>query len=157
MAKANKENVQALRNAARKLRSQERYEWGHMGRCNCGYLAKEITKLSDAEIHQLAMEKAGDWRDQLREYCPQSGIAMDVIIDIMVDAGFTTAELMQLERLENPEILNKIGKNNFLNYNNSSDVALYLEAWAALLEGNLINKDIAVEKEADRSSQLMYV
>lgn len=134
MAKASVENVRALRRAAAKLLNEGKYEWGHMGRCNCGFLARELTTLSDVEIHQLAMEKPGDWRDQLRDYCPQSGMAMDVVIDLMLDEGFTQTELIELERLENKEILRSIGHGVNLNYNNSSDVAIYLNAWADLLE-----------------------
>jgi len=135
MATASKSNIKALRKAAKKMRNQDRYEWGHMGRCNCGFLAREVTNLTDAEIHQLAMEKSGDWAQQLRDYCPQSGIAMDVIIDIMLSEGFTVAELSQLERLESPEILALLPYNNRnLSHNSAQDAALYLETWATLLE-----------------------
>jgi len=141
MATASNSNIKALRKAAKKLRDQEKYEWGHMGRCNCGFLAREVTKLTDAEVHQLAMEKSGDWAQQLRDYCPQSGIAMDVIIDIMISEGFTVAELSQLERLESPEVLALLPQNKrSLSHNNAQDAALYLETWAELLQRKFISE-----------------
>jgi len=156
MTKASLENISALKKAAQKLRSKERYEWGHMGRCNCGFIAKEITKLSDAEIHQLAMEKSGDWREQLREYCHQSGIAMDVIIDIMVAEGFAVSDLIQLERLENTAIRRAISPAiPQLDYNNPLHVASYLDAWACLLEADYATNDaISIEKNINQYSKV---
>jgi hypothetical protein len=41
MAKATPEFIQALRSAIAKLEKSDDYQWGHMGSCNCGYLAQE--------------------------------------------------------------------------------------------------------------------
>ena len=43
--------MRALRATADRLAAPDaRYEWGHMGGCNCGHLAQTVTTLSRAEI-----------------------------------------------------------------------------------------------------------
>ena len=80
MATANLPLVDALRRTARKLASGASYQWGHMGSCNCGNLAQELTRLTKAEIHAFAMQGRGDWREQVEEFCPTSGLPMDLLI-----------------------------------------------------------------------------
>jgi glutaredoxin-related protein len=61
--------IMAIRSAAVKLESSTIYQWGHMGACNCGFLAQEVTKLTKEEIHARAMMRHGDWTEQLNDYC----------------------------------------------------------------------------------------
>jgi len=63
MARPTPELIDALRRTARKLENGAPYQWGHMGGCNCGNLAQEITKLSKDQIHAYAMQRYGDWND----------------------------------------------------------------------------------------------
>ena len=67
MAKATPFLIEAIRNTARSLEKSEKYQWGHMGSCNCGHLAQELTRLNASEIHQRAMQKYGDWNEQLND------------------------------------------------------------------------------------------
>ena len=51
MAIANPKLIKALRDASSKLNdTSTEYEWGHMGRCNCGQLVQTLTGWSDKEI-----------------------------------------------------------------------------------------------------------
>lgn len=143
MAHANLKIVNALRKTALALENGNRYEWGHMGSCNCGNLAQTITSFTRAEIQQYALQKRGDWSDQLLDYCPTSGYPMDMIIERMVDYGFSAQDLRHLEWLSDSEILNFIGV-PFLNRNLKSDTILYLNAWANMLETKL--QPIAAKK-----------
>lgn len=136
MAHANLKIVNALRKTALALENGNRYEWGHMGSCNCGNLAQTITSFTRAEIQQYALQKRGDWSDQLLDYCPTSGYPMDMIIERMVDYGFSAQDLRHLEWLSDSEILTFIGV-PFLNRNLKSDTILYLNAWANMLETKL--------------------
>ena len=43
MARPSRRLIDALRATARRLEDGARYEWGHMGRCNCGHLAQTLT------------------------------------------------------------------------------------------------------------------
>ncbi len=130
--------IQALRKTALQLENGNRYEWGHMGSCNCGNLAQTITSFSRAEIQKYALEKRGDWSEQLIDYCPTSGYPMDLIISKMIEFGFTRQDLRHLEWLSDDIVLSRTGK-PFLNRNLKSDTILYLKSWADLLEDQLID------------------
>ena len=131
--------ISALRKTAAELENGNRYEWGHMGSCNCGNLAQTITNFSRAEIQKYALEKRGDWTNQLLDYCPTSGYPMDLIIERMLDFGFSQLDLRNLEWLSDDKILAKINV-TFLNRNLKSDTILYFKTWANLLEDQIIDK-----------------
>ncbi|MGY6744844.1 MAG: hypothetical protein ACXIUQ_19065 [Cecembia sp.] len=142
MARVSANLIAAFRRTIHKLRQNAPYEWGHMGACNCGNLAQEITQLSKGEIHQFAMEKSGDWNDQLIDYCPTSGYPMDLMITKMIEAGLTIDELKHLERLSDAKVLAQIPlpKRHHLKKNVKEDVILYLETWCLMLENEWLNK-----------------
>lgn len=131
--------ARVIREAARKLESSTAYQWGHMGLCNCGFLAQQITSLSKAEIHRRAMLRHGDWSEQLNDYCATSGLPMDDLITELLDFGFTRSELAHLERLSDPQVLEVLPKTRrHVIHNNKADVVIYMNAWADLLEGTVL-------------------
>lgn len=133
--KRNSNKIQILRNTATRLAASQHYAWGHMGSCNCGHLAQEVTQLSKADIHAYAMQRYGDWSTQVREYCPSSGLPIDWIIEQLLQEGFTTRELHELEGLENDQVLKFLaGGKRWLARNKREDVVDYLHAWATMLE-----------------------
>lgn len=136
MAKTTLDIVNALRSASKRIKTEGNYQWGHMGACNCGYVAQEITKLSKGEIHQYAMKGYGDWTEQVEAFCPTSDFPMDLLISEMIAAGFSLEDLVNLERLKDREVLKRISSDKRMNlrHNNAGDVALYLDTWAGLLE-----------------------
>jgi hypothetical protein len=135
MAKPCPEVILALRATAKQLESSSSYEWGHMGACNCGFLAQTVTSLKKEEIHRRAMQGRGDWNEQLNDYCPTSGLPMDDLISELLHAGFDSEDLKHLERLSSPTVLRSLplGSRDF-HHNIKADVVQYLRAWAALLE-----------------------
>ncbi len=141
MATISIELIQALRNAAKKIEASNQYQWGHMGLCNCGFLAQEITNLRKEEIHTSAMQRYGDWNEQLNDYCPTSGLPMDNLISAMLDFGFDSDDLKHLERLSDSEVLGALpfGERN-LKQNIKTDVVTYLNTWAKVLESKLIER-----------------
>lgn len=133
--------IDALRKTANQLQNGSRYEWGHMGSCNCGNLAQTITSFTRAEIQKHALEKRGDWSEQLIDYCPTSGFPMDLIIEKMIDFGFSKQDLRHLEWLSDTVIVTEVLKNKsitHLNRNSKHDTILYMKTWANLLEDQLI-------------------
>lgn len=144
MARPSIELISCIRAAARKIEVSEQYQWGHMGACNCGFLAQEVTRHSKDEIHRSAMMRHGDWSEQLNDYCPTSGLSMDNIISDLVAIGFDIDDLRHLEYLSDQEILRSLpqGENN-LHFNIKAEVVQYLYAWADLLEGKLL-QDITI-------------
>lgn len=141
MARADLKIIQALRNTAKRLNEGSPYMWGHMGSCNCGNLAQEITKLSKADIHAYAMRGKGDWSEQLNDYCPGSQLPMDLLIFELLSFGFSTEDLQALEYLSNPTVLERLPlEKRHLRRNYKDDVVVYLNEWANMLEEQLLDQ-----------------
>lgn len=142
MALPNLKLIEAMRKTARKLQKGASYEWGHMGKCNCGNLAQEITSMTEHEIHNHAMmTRQGDWSEQTAEYCVNGHLPMDVMISSLLDTGLRLEDLKHLENLSDPEILRKMPfEKRYLQQNVREDLILYLETWANLLEESLLNQ-----------------
>jgi hypothetical protein len=143
MAKESVELISAIRRAANRLEQSNHYQWGHMGACNCGFLAQEITRLRKEDIHRRAMMGHGDWTEQLNDYCPTSGLPMDDLISELLAAGLSTDDLKHLERLSDPLVLRamqSVKPNSQPHHNRKSDVSLYMHTWANVLEAKLIDK-----------------
>ena len=133
--------IGAIRATAHVLEQSNDYQWGHMGCCNCGFLAQRITSLKKSQIHSFAMQRHGDWTEQLNDYCPSSGMPMDDLISDMIEFGFDTDELKNLERLSDRRILDSLPDGNrFLRFNVKHDVIIYLNAWASLLEEEFVSQ-----------------
>jgi hypothetical protein len=144
MAIPNPALIAAIEKTIFKLKSGSPYQWGHMGSCNCGNLAQELTKLEKGEIHSYAMQRHGDWNEQLIDYCPTSGYPMDLMISKMLGFGLSISDLSHLERLSDPVVLSQIDieKRNSLTKNRKDDVIFYMSTWANLLRKNwLIEND----------------
>jgi hypothetical protein len=140
MATASLEIIEALRSTASALEKSNTYQWGHMGACNCGFLAQQITRLKKEDIHQRAMQGHGDWSEQLNDYCPTSGLLFDDLISTMLAFGFDRDDLKHLERLSDARILRHLSlEQRNLQYNKRDDVVLYLRTWAEALENELLD------------------
>lgn len=155
MAKPTLLLIRAIRNAAKNLHQSSAYQWGHMGSCNCGFLAQEITRLSKSEIHERAMMKQGDWTEQLNDYCPTSGLLMDDLITEMLEAGLDTDDLKHLERLSDPIVLQRFPESSrHLTHNLKIDVIAYMNMWANLIEDELTEQieisDLNIVKTSGR-------
>lgn len=138
MAVATLNLIDTLRQTAKKLEGSTHYQWGHMGLCNCGFLAQKITRLRKDEIHQRAMERYGDWNEQLNDYCPDSGMRMDDLISEMLVFGFDVCDLKHLEKLSDPYVLQALPlEERNLRHNCREDVVIYLRTWALRLEQDL--------------------
>ncbi|WP_111669532.1 hypothetical protein [Algoriphagus litoralis] len=157
MASANPSLIDAIEKTVQKLSNGAAYQWGHMGACNCGNLAQELTHLSKADIHRYAMQKHGDWNEQLLDYCPSSGYPIDLMISTMLDFGLTLEDLANLEKLSDPLILAQIPieKRDQLNKNSREDVILYMETWAKLLREKWITENYSlIESELEKKLEL---
>ena len=139
MAKRTLSVIEVLRSTAFALENRSDYQWGHMGSCNCGFLAQEITNLRKNEIHGYAMQRCGDWSEQLHDYCATSGLPMDDLITKMIEFGFDTVDLKHLERLSDHHVVKTLPREEqHLKHNVKADVVKYLKAWANVLEGRLV-------------------
>jgi hypothetical protein len=140
MATKSPEIIEVLRSTASTLEKSNAYQWGHMGACNCGFLAQQITHLKKEDIHQRAMQGHGDWSEQLNDYCPTSGLLFDDLISTMLAFGFDRDDLKHLERLSDARVLRNLSvEQRNLQYNKRDDVVLYLRTWADALENELLD------------------
>jgi hypothetical protein len=138
MANATPAVISAIRQTSQNLKNNEAYQWGHMGACNCGHLARVVTPFTKAEIHQYAIAtREGDWSEMVQEYCAVSNAPIDMVIAEILNQGFNTNDLQNLEYLSDVQILKKIGKLT-LNRNSRADLIEYLDAWAKILEDKFI-------------------
>ena len=134
MAEPGRALIAALRETAERLARDASYQWGHMGMCNCGHLAQSITGLRQAEIHDSALIREGDWEQQAKDYCPTSGNLIDSILATMFDLGLTREDIRHLERLSHPAVIRRLGRHP--QFNSREDVVAYMQAWADLLSGD---------------------
>lgn len=139
MAQSNPKLIEALRVSADQIASGERYEWGHMGSCNCGYLAQNLTQLSRHEIHERAIcSREGDWAEQATDYCPDSLLPIDQLIAELMSHGLTPSDISDLEKLANPRVVRMMDKGFMpLRRNQREHAIAYMRTWADLLEQEL--------------------
>ena len=136
MARPNRELVDALERTINRLTGGSVYWWGHMGMCNCGHLARSITGLTEREIHASALERMGDWEEQANLYCPTSGLLIDTVLAAMFDLGLTRDDVRHLEKLSDPDVVARVGRND-LRRNEREDVVTYMRAWRDMLAESL--------------------
>lgn len=149
MARASTRLVTKLRQAASEIETSQAYSWGHITRCNCGFLAQCLVPFDKKQLYQAARQNNVDeWSEFAEEYCPQSGRPIDDLIDALIHAGLELTDISQLEYLSNHEVLHALpGGFRYLQKGNASDAALYMRTWAGLLELELkASAKTAVEK-----------
>jgi hypothetical protein len=134
MARPTRHLIAALLVTAERIEAGSKYQWGHMGCCNCGHLAQTLTRQPRAEIHAAALMRAGDWGEQSVEYCATSGYPLDHIISTMLEAGMSLEDLNNLERLSDQRVLARRPlEGRWLKRNSREDAIVYLREWAAML------------------------
>lgn len=142
MARANKALIAALRTTAARLQLGAHYRWAHLGACNCGHLAQTVTHLDAEAIRRYAMERAGEWADQVLEFCPTSGYPVDEILRALFELGLTRDDVAHLEKLSSPEVLRRlpVEQRVQLSFRERDHVIGYMRAFADLLEEELAAK-----------------
>jgi hypothetical protein len=58
-----KELPMALRAGAKTIETGAKYEWGHVGRCNCGHLVQQLTGKNDREIFSSFDGQLCEWTE----------------------------------------------------------------------------------------------
>lgn len=138
MATATPLLIALLRESADRLEAADTYQWGHMGMCNCGFLARTVTGLSEHVIHEAALVRGGDWEQQAKDYCPTSGLMIDSIIATMMDIGLSPEDMAHLEKLSDDRVLQRLPHDRrYPARNVKADVVLYMRTWADLLADEL--------------------
>jgi hypothetical protein len=140
MARPNLELVEALRQAAKALRSGAHYAWGSHGSCNCGHLLQVVTKLSKEEIIRHAQTVHGEWTEIADDYCGITNAPAYLLVSKLEGLGLTPTDIHNLEYLEDRKVLERLpGGFRWLKKNVRDDVIIYFETFAEMLEERLIN------------------
>lgn len=139
MAKATKQLIDALRKSAAGLSAGEKYEWGHVGRCNCGHLVQHVSSKSSSEIIKSFGPQLDEWTEHANDYCGITGLPVQALFDDLESVGFYADDVRNLEYLVDKAVLNRLpaGKRH-LQHNNRNDVALYMKTLAELLDEELV-------------------
>ena len=138
MATANPLLIDALRRTADKLQNGAKYEWGHMGRCNCGHLVQTITNLSDDQLVESVDHQLDEWSEHAKDYCSGTGTKVDDLFRKMNDYGFNYKDMQHLEYLNDPEVLADLpAGRRHLQKNDVNDVCLYMNKMADIMEESL--------------------
>lgn len=142
MAKSTPELIDALRTTARRLAEGARYEWGHMGRCNCGHLVQTITTLSDREIVEAVDFALDEWSEHAQDYCAGTGHKVDDLFLTLQAIGFDYQDVIHLENLSDGRVLQRLGAERgqshcYLQRNRADDAMHYMLTLADLLEEEL--------------------
>ena len=138
MPRSNQKLIAAIRETANRLESGARYEWGHMGRCNCGHLVQTLVKMSDREIVSYINHETEEWTDHARGHCQSTSRKIDDIFQALYDFGFGYEDIIKLEYLSDREVLARVNHpNRYLRHNRREDVILYLRTMAEMLEETL--------------------
>jgi hypothetical protein len=131
--------ISALRETANRLRSGAFYAWGHHGACNCGNLLQVVTKLSKEEILRYAHTGTGEWTELTEEFCPVTNAPLSLVISKLENLGLTPTDIHNIEYLGDKAVLNYLeGGFRWLKRNKREDAVAYFEAFAKLLEDQLL-------------------
>ncbi len=124
-----------LRRTADRLDSGAPYEWGHMGRCNCGHLVQTVTSMTSRQIASAVEHRLDEWTEHARDYCQMTGSPVDDLFQALAEVGFNHQDVMALEYLKDPRVLSRLGeRGRKLRRNHAPDVSLYMRTLADLIE-----------------------
>ncbi|MFY7899319.1 MAG: hypothetical protein ACOVNY_03970 [Chitinophagaceae bacterium] len=140
MAHANFALIDALRETANRLKNGAHYAWGNHGACNCGNLLQVVTQLSKEEILTYAQTGIGEWTELAEDFCPTTNAPVTLLLTKLQQLGLTPTDIHNIEYLEDRKVLDKLdGGFRWLSRNKREDVIDYFEAFANVLEEELIN------------------
>ena len=138
MARATKELVKALRASAAGISAGHQYEWGHVGRCNCGHLVQHVSGRTSSEIIKTFGPQLDEWTEHANDYCGITGLPVQELFDDLESVGFFPDDVRNLEYLKDSQVLNRLpAEKRYLKHNDKEDVALYMNTMAELLEEEL--------------------
>ena len=140
MANPNPYLIGKIREAANNIESGAAYNWGHVGKCNCGHLLQTIEDLNSGDIYKRAQKVMLDeYSEFANDYCPDSGVPMDALLDSLFDVGLAMEDIPQLEYLSNKKVLQALpGGFRYLEKGKAEDAVLYMKTWANVLEEELV-------------------
>lgn len=127
-----------LRLTAARLREGGKYEWGHVGRCNCGHLVQTATDLNERQIYEYFGNKLDEWTEHAEGRCGISNEPLQALFDTLDAFGLSRKDIIHLENLSDRKVLERIPEDKrALRRNRREDVVLYMNTLADICEDKL--------------------
>lgn len=149
----NTQKIAVLREAANRIEAApEKFDWGAIESCNCGFVAQvamgldkdSLLQLMEQEIDEKLHYRGWAWNSGKAVLCKQTGVPLSKIFSTLLNIGFSFDELASLEMLLDPVIAPRVidrhsekielDQYNELNCFNSQNAVFYLREWATMLE-----------------------
>ncbi len=161
MTQSTPELIDALRATAERLQTGAHYEWGHMGRCNCGHLVQTLTSMSDREIVEAVDFALDEWSEHARDYCSGSGHKVESLFLTLQANGFDYQDVINLENLTDERVLQRLAHQRdmphcHLRRNCVSDVIAYMLTLADLLQEAQPRNGATDHVAADRAAHSLH-
>jgi hypothetical protein len=140
MAKPNKILIEKLREAATNIDNGADYNWGHIGKCNCGHLLRTVKPMTSSEVYKKAhIQKLDEWSEFANDYCPENGASIDTMVDELLGVGLELSDINHLEHLSDKHVLQALpGGFRYLEKGKKENAVSYMRTWANLLESSLV-------------------
>jgi hypothetical protein len=102
--------ITALRTAATALENGTfAYDWSQPHSCNCGVIASVLTHQSSKKLQsQVPDIPKPSWERIVQHHCPVTGLSENFVIRSMQEAGMTPLDIVQLEKLSNPKVVERM-------------------------------------------------
>lgn len=115
--------------ASKKPEAEDYYNWGNNCRCNVGLTAQLACNLTEFQLSSKMIE--GSWANYVEKRGNNDlfdrGIKNeDPVLSKMYEVGFTDADIIHLENLDDPKITQYTGE---LTKDDFKDYVRYLKAW----------------------------
>lgn len=124
-----------LEETASRLEAGAGYEWGHVGRCNCGHLVQTLSGRGEWEIFHAFERELGEWSELAAHHCDTTNAEVGLMFNELAQVGFSREDVMHLEYLSDPRVLNRLPADRPpLRRNRPVDVAWYMRELAAVLQ-----------------------
>ncbi|MGL5062325.1 MAG: hypothetical protein ACRC62_20300 [Microcoleus sp.] len=144
MATPSRYLIDLLLRTADDIETNPDYNWFDTENCNCGLLVRNAGLSFDAKECGLCTNAS--WSIFASNTCLRTGLPLHGVIKQLVAIGLTTEDICQLETCSNPAVKRKIGRDYFTACDADS-VAVYLRAWASILDKQLAEQTLSVQSE----------
>lgn len=137
----------AFRDAAKRIEDPNgEYDWTKSNTCNCGILAREITRCDDVYALGFGRPKY-EFIDSTHCVwsvkglaCSQTGMEIPEVFSALSSVGINIKSLVDIESCQNISVLTRIGASTWDGLSeraNPSFVARYFRAWADMIDEQL--------------------
>lgn len=168
--------ITALRTAATSIENGTfTYSWTDPTRCNCGVLACSLLGLAPRKLNERIQDMPKQtgigmtWTHFAATVCPITGIPEHALFKTLFSHGLTQADFHHLEYLTDERIRSRMQmpsspkpqtftqwlfdqpsdtEHETIDYKNGAHVALYMRAWARLLEEQGREDDVDIRMES---------